>query len=153
MSSHRIWNATVEDVPAIAGLLYDFNTEYHEPTPSPPELADRLKELMADDTAVVLGGHGPDGLALVRFRPSLWSRANEAYLAELYVRPEHRGHGLGRALLTAAIELARARGADYFDLSTSEDDVAARKLYESCGFRNRESRDDGPIMYTYEREL
>lgn len=55
--------------------------------------------------------------------------------------------------MDAAIELARQKGADYMDLSTSEDDTAARKLYESVGFTNRESGPDGPIMYTYERDL
>jgi ribosomal protein S18 acetylase RimI-like enzyme len=77
----------------------------------------------------------------------------ECYLAELYVVPDRRGQGLGRALMEAAIELARAEGADYMDLNTSEDDVAARALYESLGFTNREGRPDGPVMHYYEREL
>jgi hypothetical protein len=38
-------------------------------------------------------------------------------------------------------------------LATSEGDVAARALYESAGFSNREGDPDGPIMYFYEREL
>jgi ribosomal protein S18 acetylase RimI-like enzyme len=52
-----------------------------------------------------------------------------------------------------AMDEARTRGADYMDLGTSEDDGAARRLYESLGFTNREGRPDGPIMYVYEREL
>ncbi len=67
--------------------------------------------------------------------------------------PARRGHGLGRALLEAAIGVARAEGAGHMDLGTSEDDVAARALYESLGFTNREGRPDGPVMYFYEREL
>ena len=67
--------------------------------------------------------------------------------------PGERGHGLGRALMERAIELARERGADYMDLGTSEDDVAARSLYESLGFVKRERPPDGPIMYFYERTL
>ena len=39
------------------------------------------------------------------------------------------------------------------DLGTSEGDVAARALYESLGFSNREGPPDGPISYFYEREL
>ena len=35
----------------------------------------------------------------------------------------------------------------------SEDDVAARSLYESLGFINREGGPDGPITYFYERGL
>ena len=55
--------------------------------------------------------------------------------------------------MNAAIELARAECADHMDLGTGEDDVAARALYESLGFDNREGRPDGPVNYFYERDL
>jgi len=146
--------ATASDTDSIGELLYAFNKEYDEPTPTPQQLSDWFKMLLkTGDTAVVLGGHGPDGIAVLRFYPSIWSEGLECYLAELYVKPDLRGQGLGRAIMNAAMELARNKGADYIYLSTSEDDVAARKLYESSGFTNHESRPDGPIMYTYEREL
>jgi ribosomal protein S18 acetylase RimI-like enzyme len=146
--------ATVADAELIGRLLHDFNSEFDEPTPGPRALAERFRELLAgDETMVLLGGDGPHGLAVLRFRPGLWTRALECYLAELYVVPERRGHGLGRALMEAAIELARQNGADHMDLGTSEDDVAARALYESLGFTNREGKPDGPINYFYEREL
>jgi ribosomal protein S18 acetylase RimI-like enzyme len=90
---------------------------------------------------------------VLRFRLAIWSDALECYLAELYVVPDQRGHGLGRTLMEAAMEQARKQGADYMDLGTSEDDVAARALYESLGFSNREGRPDGPINYYYERDL
>ncbi len=67
--------------------------------------------------------------------------------------PALRGQGLGRALLEAALDEARAAGAGFIDLGTSEDDVAARALYESAGFTNREKPSDGPVMYVYERDL
>jgi ribosomal protein S18 acetylase RimI-like enzyme len=60
---------------------------------------------------------------------------------------------LGRALLEAAMAVARERGADRMDLGTSEDDAAARRLYERLGFTNREGGAAGPVMYVYEREL
>jgi ribosomal protein S18 acetylase RimI-like enzyme len=75
------------------------------------------------------------------------------YLAELYVTPQARGRGVGRALVESAIELARGRGADHMDLGTGEQDVAARALYESLGFSNREGKPEGPINYFYERGL
>jgi predicted N-acetyltransferase YhbS len=67
----------------------------------------------------------------------------ECYLAELYVVPGRRGQGLGRALMEAAIELARREGATHMDLGASEDDVAARALYERLGFSNREAGPTG----------
>jgi ribosomal protein S18 acetylase RimI-like enzyme len=141
------------DVAAIGRLLFDFNTEYGEPTPPPEALADRFRELLVRDTVVLLGGSGPDGIAVMRFRPAIWTTELECYLAELYVVPERRGHGLGRALMNEAMDAARAEGATYMDLGTSEDDLAARKLYESLGFSNREGKPGGPVNYYYEREL
>jgi ribosomal protein S18 acetylase RimI-like enzyme len=146
--------ATPADAAVIGRLLHDFNTEYDDPTPGPDKLAGRIRELLAGgDTAVLLAGAGPDGLAVLRFRPAVWSEALECYLAELYVAPPVRGRGLGRALMNAAMALARDEGADYMDLGTAETDVAARALYESLGFSNREGKPDGPINYYYEREL
>jgi ribosomal protein S18 acetylase RimI-like enzyme len=149
----RVRRAGLDDVAAIGRLLHDFNTEYEEPTPSPEALAERFRELLAGDTVVLLGGAGPDGIAVMRFRPSIWTAELECYLAELYVVPGRRGHGLGRALMTTAMDAARAEGATYMDLGTSEDDVAARSLYESLGFSNREGKPDGAVNYFYEREL
>ena len=51
------------------------------------------------------------------------------------------------------METARAAGATRMDLNTGETDTAARGLYESIGFTNREGREDGPSMLYYEREL
>ena len=146
--------ATAADAVPIGQLLHDFNTEFDEPTLGPSWLAERVRQLLAaGDTTVLLGGTGPDGVAVLRFRPAIWSDALECYLAELYVVPGRRGRGIGRALMETAIEVARSRGADHMDLGTSEDDVAARSLYESLGFVNRENGRDGPIAFFYEREL
>jgi len=142
------------DAASIGRLLDDFNNEFGDPTPGAERLAERVCELLGDgDTAVLLAGAGPDGLALLRFRRAIWTEGLECYLAELYVAPERRGRGLGRALMQAAMALARSRGADHIELGTSESDLAARALYESLGFSNREGRPDGPINYFYEREL
>lgn len=145
--------AAPADAASVGRLMHDFNAEYDEYTPGPRMLAQRFGKLLADgQTAVLLAGAGPDGFAVLRFRPAICTDALECYLAELYVVPDRRGQGLGRALMNAAIELARAEGADHMDLA-SEDDVAARALYESLGFTNREGGPDGPLTFFYEREL
>jgi ribosomal protein S18 acetylase RimI-like enzyme len=146
--------AGVSDAAEIGRLLHDFSLEYDDPTPGPERLAARVSQLLEEaQTGVLLAGVGPDGVALLRFRPSIWTEGLECYLAELYVAPAMRGRGLGRALMQAAMEFARKRGADYMDLNTGEQDVAARALYESLGFSNREGKPDGPINYYYERSL
>jgi ribosomal protein S18 acetylase RimI-like enzyme len=145
--------ATPQDAADIGRLLDQFNREYDDPTPGADAVATRGAELMdAGEITVLLIGEGPDGLAVMRFRPSLWSDGPESYLEELYVVPERRGQGLGRALLNAVIELSRERRATYIGLGTSTDDTAALALYESAGFSNLE-RPGGPSMLWYELEL
>jgi ribosomal protein S18 acetylase RimI-like enzyme len=152
--SAQIRRAGTGDAEAVGRLLHDFNTEFNEPTPGPDALAARVRTLLeGGDTTILVAGTAPDGIAVLRFREAIWADALECYLAELYVVPARRGHGIGRALMEAAIEAARAEGATHMDLGTGEDDAAARALYESLGFSNREGKPDGPLNFFYEREL
>jgi ribosomal protein S18 acetylase RimI-like enzyme len=154
LSDHAVRRASPADADAVGRLLHDFNTEYGEPTPGPSAVAERITELIeGGETKLLVAGEEPCGLVLLRFRAGIWSEALECYIAELYVVPERRGRGIGRALMEAAIELARTEGADHMLLGTEEDAVAARALYESVGFSNREGKPDGPVSYFYEREL
>lgn len=153
-TDRSVRRATPDDALEVARLLHDFNTEFGDPTPGVDVLTERIRELLtAGEITVLLGGEGPDGLALTRLRPSLWSESLDAYLEELYVVPEQRGRGLGRALLEAAMEDARRAGAAHIELGTSVDDTAAIALYETAGFTNREREPDGPSMLFYERDL
>jgi GNAT superfamily N-acetyltransferase len=146
--------AEVSDAASVAQLLHDFNAEYDEFTPGTEALERRIRELLAaGEITVLLAGDPPEGFALMRFRPALVTDMLECYLQELYVVPDRRGQGIGRGLMEAAIDTARGRGATYMDIVTGETDLAARALYESVGFSNREGNPDGPLMYYYEREL
>jgi ribosomal protein S18 acetylase RimI-like enzyme len=153
-AEHAIRRAEVADAEDVGRLLHDFNTEYDDYTPGPKAMGKRLAQLLAsEDVTVLIGGSGPDGLVLLRFRPSLWSETLDCYLEELYVVPEKRGRGLGEALMEAAMDTARSMGAAYMDLGTAETDTAARALYEKLGFSNTEGKPGGPVNYFYEREL
>ncbi|HEX2359411.1 MAG TPA: GNAT family N-acetyltransferase [Solirubrobacterales bacterium] len=146
--------ASEADAGDVARLLHDFNTEFDDYVPELPVLTERVRRHVEnEESTFLLVGAGPDGVAQLRFRASLMLDGLEAYLQELYVAPALRGKGLGRALLEAVMEEARSRGAVWMDLGTSEDDAAARGLYESLGFTNRENGPDAPIMYVYERAL
>jgi GNAT superfamily N-acetyltransferase len=146
--------AGVADAPEVARLLHDFHTEYSYPTPGVKALTERARRLLVGgEMTVLLGGEGPDGLADVRFRPSVWTDALDAYLEELYVAPKRRSQGIGRALLRAAMEAAREAGATVMLLGTSETDTSAIALYEGFGFSDREGGPGGPRMRFYEREL
>jgi ribosomal protein S18 acetylase RimI-like enzyme len=148
--------ATPGDAPQVARLLYDFDREFDGTSPEIEALEGRYEELIRNkEMVVLLIGDGPDGFAQLRFRPWVYSAGQNAYsyLEELYVVPEMRGKGLGRSLLDAAMTAATDEGATHMELGTSEEDRAARALYESAGFTNREGRPDGAVMLFYEREL
>lgn len=58
-----------------------------------------------------------------------------AEFRRLWVRPEHRGHGIGRRLTRTVIDEARTRGYETLGLTTPPQGEAAHALYESLGFK------------------
>ena len=156
-SKPTIRRGAEENAPVLARLLRQFNDEYEEETPDHEVLLERIPDLIASGEGVFfLAGEDPEnpvGFAYLQFNPSLYSRTRDAYLGELYVVPERRGDGFGRAMLEAVIEEARAQDAINISLGTSVTDTEARGLYESKGFTNFEGGDDGPSMLYYELDL
>jgi len=76
------------------------------------------------------------GIAGFSRSPRLKSR-HKGQIWGVYVRPEARSHGAGRAVLTALIDRARREsGLEQIQLSVSAGQGAARHLYESLGFEN-----------------
>ena len=63
-----------------------------------------------------------------------WFVADEAEIANLAVTPDGRRHGVGAALLDAAVAEALRRGVRQIFLEVRESNVAARALYEGRGF-------------------
>ena len=146
--------ATPDDAEAVARMLHDFNVEFDTPTPGVTFLIERCRELIdGEETTVVLGGDPPLGLGVLFFRPSLYSRGFEAYLAELYVVPDRRDEGIGGAIMATAMNLSRERGATDMQIGVDEPDVDTRRFYERLGFRNHDPDDPSARMFFYEREL
>lgn len=69
---------------------------------------------------------------------SLEAGGNDAFVDELYVLPAYRGRGLGRRVLTSAVEEARRRGVRTLHLLVQDSNVHARALYGALGFKRRE---------------
>jgi GNAT superfamily N-acetyltransferase len=147
--------ASAEDAAVVAELLHDFNLEFETPTPAVEFLTRRCAALLeTGEMTVLLAGAPAEGLAVLRFRPSIYSETLDAYLEELYVVPGRRGQGIGGALMDRAMSLARERGAGRMDINVDEEDVDARRFYERLGFRNYDpDGDPSERMFFYEREL
>jgi GNAT superfamily N-acetyltransferase len=60
------------------------------------------------------------------------TRAVETVLMnDLFVMPEARGRGVGRALIEASADVARERGAGWLEWATAPDNHTAQRLYDS----------------------
>src|SRR3954447_1757624 len=76
-------------------------------------------------------------------------------LKRMYLRPDQRGRGLGKQLLTLALDWARRNGFKTMRLDTSERMVAAQRLYEANGFERRpgDAPRQGQCRLLYELRL
>ena len=83
----------------------------------------------------------------LRFRHSVWTGSDDAWLEDLYVRDASRGSGLGRALTEFAFERARVRGCFRIQLDVNEANPAAKALYESLGFSPIQKGVGGAALY------
>lgn len=66
-----------------------------------------------------------------------------AHLYQMWVAPAHRGRGIGRELLDAVIEWARAAGARAVELGVTCGNTPASRLYARAGFVP--ASDPGPL--------
>jgi ribosomal protein S18 acetylase RimI-like enzyme len=117
----------------------------------------RLRALGADGDGDVLvavredaGGTGRDeilGTVMIRSSPGgeLVRSADEAEVRALAVAPDARGLGIGRKLVSAVIERARAIGVRHLVLASQSDMVGAHHLYAEAGFTRLAERDWAPL--------
>lgn len=93
--------------------------------------------LFGDEPAVhahvaELGG-AVDGLALWFRSFSTWTGAHGVYLEDLFVRPEARGHGLGRGLLATLAERCVSNGWQRLEWTVLDWNEPALEFYRSLG--------------------
>ena len=109
----------------VVDTLREFGFEYD------PELDSDLDDPGATYVAFWIGLVDGDVAGSVALR-DLGGGAFE--LKRMYLRSAHRGRGVGKRLLSTALDWARAKGASVVRLDTTEQMVSARHLYESAGF-------------------
>lgn len=71
------------------------------------------------------------GYACLYWHFSSLAAVETVLMNDLFVTPEARGRGVGRALIEASREVARARGAGWLEWATAPDNHTAQRLYDS----------------------
>nr|WP_180319115.1 GNAT family N-acetyltransferase [Delftia acidovorans] len=150
MNSTAIHTAIPEDAELIAPLFDAYRQFYEQPADADAALAFITARLERGQSVILLARR-PDGSALgfCQLYPSFCSvlAAPIYVLYDLFVVPDARRLGVGRALLLAAEAHARATGHARMDLTTARNNLRAQALYESLGW----VRDE--VFLTYARHL
>ncbi|ABX37443.1 GCN5-related N-acetyltransferase [Delftia acidovorans SPH-1] len=150
MNSTAIHTAIPEDAALIAPLFDAYRQFYEQPADADAALAFITARLERGESVILLARR-PDGSALgfCQLYPSFCSvlAAPIYVLYDLFVAPDARRLGVGRALLLAAEAHARATGHARMDLTTARNNLRAQALYESLGW----VRDE--VFLTYARHL
>jgi len=110
----------------------------HEEIDAVEAIAERFRVDADSDFDVVLGAFDGDTLVGIGGcrRDRLVKHRHTAIIWGMYVAPEHRGTGLGRQLLLAAVARARTwTELESLWLDVTTINTGARALYASCGFR------------------
>ena len=150
MAQVRTRPAEARDLEVVAALFDAYRRFYEMPADLP--LARRyIEERFRRGESVILVAEDANG-ALVGFTqlyPAFCSVAADRtfVLYDLFVTPDARGTGAGRALMEAAEAHARAAGAARLELSTAKTNKIGQSLYESCGWKRDE------LFYVYAKAL
>jgi GNAT superfamily N-acetyltransferase len=133
-----IGRATEAELDALLQLLGE-QFDDHGIAITPPLLRQAIAQVFhSDHWALFLVARKGDemvGLAAVAFSWTLEHAGKTAWLDELYVRPEHRGRGVGTALIEPVIQEAQARGCRAIDLEVEQGHRRAERLYARQGFQ------------------
>jgi ribosomal protein S18 acetylase RimI-like enzyme len=117
--------------------------------------AERATVLVALDAGAIAGSATLELDARIRPGPAEPLPPDHAHLRMVGVSPEHRGKGIGRLLVVASIDLARARGRRVMTLETDPAMVTAQQLYVSLGFvaTGPAQRPGGPRLLGYRLDI
>jgi GNAT superfamily N-acetyltransferase len=126
--------ATPEVHTALAHLLPQLNDKLPVPT------MERIQALVADPAVTMLlakdGREVVGTTTVIVYTTPFWIKAR---LDEVVVDAAARGKGVGAALVSAALDVARAKGAQVAELQSGVQREAANRLYPRMGFKLRET--------------
>ena len=128
-----------DDVPAVLGMVRElaaYEKAEHEALMTEEQLSGALfgeTPSLFGHIAVADGGDEPAGFALWFLNFSTWRGTHGIHLEDLYVRPGHRGSGLGRELLRTLAELCVTRGFSRLEWSVLDWNAPSIEFYRAAG--------------------
>jgi GNAT superfamily N-acetyltransferase len=129
--------ATIEDVPIILQLIRDLATYERAPdevTATERQLVDVLfGEKPSAEVLLAFEKETPVGFAVFFHNFSTWLGRPGLYLEDLFVKPEMRGKGYGRALLVDLAKTARERGCGRMEWAVLNWNEPAIEFYKKLG--------------------
>jgi GNAT superfamily N-acetyltransferase len=129
--------ATTGDIGALLPLVRSYRVFYGQ---APDDAGERRfigKHLRDGTSTLFFAAEGDHARGYVQIFES-WSTVRLApvlILEDLFVDPPHRGQGIGRALIDAALAYARENGAAAMFLETALDNERAQQVYEREGWQ------------------
>ena len=154
MSSATIRPATVADVPVILQLIQDLATYERAPTEVTATERQLIEVLFGEKPAaevlLMFEGNAPVGFAVFFHNFSTWLGRRGLYLEDLFVKPEHRGKGYGRALLIKLAQIAQDRNCGRMEWAVLNWNEPAIQFYKKLG---GEPLDDWKIFRLKRNEI
>lgn len=142
-NENRVRAAERDDVPFIVECiraLADYEKLSHECAPDAVRLSEHLFGERPYVEALIAEREGRKvGYALVFYSYSTFLTAPGLFLEDLFVFPEERGRGAGKALLDAVVEMARDRGCERVEWSVLDWNEPAIRFYEAYGARPQDA--------------
>ena len=132
--------AVTEATPDLHAVLARLLPQLNPKLPVPD--MERLRRLIADPDVVLLIAKQGDAIVgtttVIVYTTPFWIKAR---LDEVVVDGSARGQGVGEALVKAALDIGRERGAQVAELQSGRGEAraAAPRLYERLGFKIRET--------------
>ena len=133
----QIRPARVKDVSIILELIRDLATYERAPDEviaTEEQLVDVLfGKRPAAEVLLAFEGNSPVGFALFFHNFSTWLGRPGLYLEDLFIKPEKRGKGYGRALLVELAKIAMERGCGRMEWAVLDWNESAIKFYHALG--------------------
>jgi len=136
-NNFKIRESTIDDVPIILQLIRDL-AEYERAPKAVVATKEGLREVLfgkrpSAEVVLAFENEQPVGFAVFFHNFSTWLGRPGLYLEDLFVRPDARGKGYGRALLVHLAKIAAERGCGRMEWAVLDWNEPAIKFYRALG--------------------